>query len=128
MISSKSTPKPGEGSNAWLIKILTGLLVILILGIHFIVNHITGGLNGLMTYNEIVSYYARNPIIPIMEGLFVTVVVTHSLLGLRSVLLDLKLSRKTLSTVNWLFLLGGAAFIIYGIGLIVVIVIRGSQV
>ena len=127
MNSSVSVPKSGEGSNAWLIKIITGVLVIIILGIHFVVNHTLGSRGGLLTYEGIVQYYANNPIIPIMEILFVSFVVTHALLGLRSIILDLKPSEKTLKTINRVFVVVGAAFILYGIGLIAVIVYRGMQ-
>ncbi|MCU0489510.1 MAG: hypothetical protein MUE67_11230 [Anaerolineales bacterium] len=126
MIETKSVPKSGEGSGLWLIKILTGALVIIILAVHFWVNHLLGSMAGLLTYEEVVAYYAKNLFIPIMEGLFVTVVVSHSLLGLRSIILDMHPSRKTLSIVNWAFLIGGAGFIIYGIWLITVIVGRAA--
>lgn len=126
MIETKSVPKSGEGSGLWLLKILTGALVIVILAIHFWVNHLLGSMAGLLTYEEVVAYYTKNLFIPIMEGLFVTVVVSHALLGLRSIILDMHPSPKALSVVNWVFLIGGAGFIIYGIWLITVIVGRGA--
>lgn len=128
MINSKSVPKSGEGSGLWFLKILTGLLVIVILAIHFTVNHMLGSMAGLLTYEEVVQYYATHLIIPIMEGLFVTIVVTHSLLGLRSIILDMKPSRGTLKLLDIVFVIGGAGFIIYGLWLIVVIVQQGMSV
>jgi succinate dehydrogenase / fumarate reductase, membrane anchor subunit len=128
MNTTKSMPKSGESSNAWLIKILSGILIIIILGVHFVVNHTLGSRGGLLTYEGIVLYYAKNPIIPIMEILFVTFVVTHALLGLRGIILDLKPSAKTLKTVNWVFWVVGVGFVLYGIGLIAVIVYRGMQI
>jgi len=128
MINSKSVPKSGEGSGLWFLKILTGLFVIIILAIHFTVNHMLGSMAGLLTYEEVVQYYATHLIIPIMEGLFVTIVVTHSLLGLRSIILDMKPSRGTLKLLDIVFVIGGAGFIIYGLWLIVVIVQQGMSV
>lgn len=126
MISTPSAPKSGEGSGLWFLKILSGLLVIVILVIHFTVNHMLGSKGGLMTYEDVVAYYASHLIIPIMEILFVSIVVPHALLGLRSIILDLKPSRKALKVINWLFVVFGAGFIIYGIWLILVIVSHGA--
>ncbi len=118
-------PKSGEGSGLWLLKIVSGLLVIIILVVHLTVNHMLGSMGGLLTYEEVVRYYASHPIIPIMEILFVIFVVSHALLGLRSIVLDLKPSRKSLRTINWILLVVGAGFILYGITLVMVIVNRG---
>lgn len=121
----KSVPKSGEGSGLWFLKIVSGLLLIIILAIHFIVNHMLGSQGGLLTYEEVVKYYATNLIIPFMEILFVTFVVTHALLGLRSIILDLKPKPGTLKAINWGMLVVGSGFVIYGIWLILVIVQRG---
>lgn len=128
MNSSQSVPKSGEGSGLWFLKILTGLLIIIILAVHFTVNHMLGSMNGLLTYEEVVQYYASHLIIPIMEILFVTFAVTHSLLGLRSIILDMNPSAKTLKTVNWLFVVVGAVAIVYGISLVLILVQRGMTV
>lgn len=123
-----SVPKSGEGAGLWLLKIVSGLLLVIILAVHFIVNHMLGSQAGLLTYEEVVLYYAKNLIIPFMEILFVTFVVTHALLGVRSILLDLKPKPATMKVINWGFLVVGLGFVIYGIWLIVVIVQRGMSV
>ena len=124
MLETTSPPKAGESFWLWFAKIVTGLLIIVILGIHFIVNHFLGE-KGLLTYADVVAYY-QNPIIPIMEIAFLAFVVSHSLIGLRSVILDLKPSRGVLSMINWLFSAIGVVSIGYGIWLIETIVSKGS--
>jgi len=118
-------PKTGEGAWLWFIKALTGVLVIVILFTHFIVNHFVAP-NGLLTYAEVLKYY-QNPIIPIMEILFVVFVVSHSLIGLRGIILDLKPSRSLLTAINWVFTAVGAVAIIYGVWLILTLVAKGAS-
>jgi succinate dehydrogenase / fumarate reductase membrane anchor subunit len=124
MYLGKSSPKSGENTWLWLIKIISGLLIIVILIVHFIVNHFIAE-GSLMTYSDIAVYYS-NPLIPLMEIAFLVFVVTHALLGLRSIILDLHPSRAVLGAVNWVFTIVGLASIVYGIWLIQVIVSRGS--
>jgi succinate dehydrogenase / fumarate reductase membrane anchor subunit len=101
----------------WLIKITTGVLLIVILAIHLTVNHMLGSANGLLTHSEVVAYYT-NWIVPIMEIFFLVFVVTHSLLGVRNIYLDFNPSKRALQTANWVLVLFGAGFIIYGTWLI----------
>ena len=117
-------PKSGEGAWLWLIKAISGALIIVILFIHLVVNHLVAP-NGLLSYADVLKYY-QNPIIPGMEILFVTLVVSHALIGLRGILLDLKPSRKLLTGINWLFALVGVVTIIYGIWLILTITAKGA--
>ena len=116
--------KSGENAWLWLAKIITGLLVIVLLLIHFIVNHFIGE-TGLLTYTDVVAYF-QNPIVPIMEICFLAVVVTHSLIGLRSILLDLKPSRGLLKVIDWLLVMVGFSAISYGVWLALTIVSIGS--
>ena len=120
MLATKSAPKSGEGMWLWLIKIVSGILIILLLLLHFIVNH-TGLIsiteNGLLTHEGVVQYYS-NPLIPAIEILFLIFVISHSLIGLRSIILDLKPSRSLLKVVNWGFIGLGAVAIVYGIWLV----------
>ena len=121
-IRNTSAPRSGENSWLWLVKIVTGPLLIILILIHFIVNHFIGQ-NGLLTYADVVAYYS-NPLIPLMEILFLATVVTHSLSGLRGIILDLKPSRGVLTAVDWLLALVGVAAVSYGAWLALVIASR----
>jgi succinate dehydrogenase / fumarate reductase membrane anchor subunit len=114
-----STSKPTENVWLWLLKIASGVLIIVILILHLIVNHFTAP-EGLLSYAEVVAYY-QNPLIPIMEGIFLVFVVVHSLVGLRSILLDLQPSRGVMSVIDSGLTLFGAAAILYGIWLLLAI-------
>jgi succinate dehydrogenase / fumarate reductase membrane anchor subunit len=119
-----TAPKAGENTWLWLIKIASGLLILTLLIVHYIVNHFAGE-QVLLTYSDILRYYA-NPLVPIMEGLFLVFVVAHALLGLRSILLDLHPSRPVLRAINGAFSLVGAVSIVYGIWLLVVVTLRAG--
>ena len=124
MLDASSGPKSGEGVWLWLTKIITGLFIIIILIIPFVVNHLVAA-GGLLTWADVVKYY-QNPIIPIMEIGFLAFVVSHSLIGLRSIILDLKPTRSLVNVVNWLFTAIGIGAVIYGIWLIFAIVAQGN--
>jgi succinate dehydrogenase / fumarate reductase membrane anchor subunit len=124
--SSVSGPRPGENTWIWLIKIVTGPLLLIVLGLHFTVNHYLGSMSsGLMTYDDVIRYF-QNPIIPAIEILFLVTVVTHSLIGLRGIVLDMNPSRNVLSIVTWLLVVLGVSSVGYGIWLALTIASQGS--
>lgn len=115
--SSSLTPaRPQETVTAWLIKIATGPLLVVLLLVHLIVNHYTGSSNGLMSYADVVRYF-NNPWVVAMEVTFLACVVTHSLLGLRAIILDLHPSPKSMGIINALMWVVGVGSVIYGIWL-----------
>lgn len=118
-----SAPRSGETTWLWLLKITTGPLLVILLGIHLVVNHFTAQ-GGLLTYADVVAYY-QNPIIPIMEILFLASVVTHSLTGLRGILLDLKPARSALRIIDAVLVIAGVGVVIYGTWLALVIASKG---
>lgn len=122
-MDSSYQPKSGEGTGLWLAKIITGLLIIVILVIHFIVNHLAAE-TGLLSYADVVKYY-QNPVIVVMEIAFLIFVVSHALMGVRSVILDLKPSRSFLRVLDGVFVLVGAGAMVYGIWLALTIASRG---
>ena len=124
MAEITSKQSSSENSWVWLIKIVTGLLIVVILIVHLIVNHMLGTEGGLLTFADVVQYY-QNPIIPIMEAAFLICVVAHSLIGLRGIIIDLNPSPKTLNGVTWLLTGLGVVSIIYGIWLLMAIVAQG---
>jgi succinate dehydrogenase / fumarate reductase membrane anchor subunit len=123
--SPVSELRPGENTWIWLIKIVTGPLLIIVLGLHLAVNHYLGTMaSGLMTYEDIIQYY-QNPIIPTIEIIFLVTVVTHCLIGLRGIILDTNPSRNVLSIVTWLLVILGVSSVGYGIWLAVAIASQG---
>lgn len=121
-----SQPRPGETTWLWLVKIVTGPLLVIVLGLHFTVNHYLGSMSsGLMTYDDVIRYF-QNPIIPAIEILFLITVVTHCLIGLRGIVLDMNPSRAVVSVVTWLLAMLGVSSVVYGIWLALVIASKGS--
>ena len=122
-IQSVSTPRSGEGTWLWLFKIVTGILLVVLLFIHLMVNHFLNQ-HGLMNYADIVAYY-QNPIIPIMEVCLLAAVVFHSLTGLRGIILDLKPALGLLKVIDGVLVTIGVVAVVYGIWLVTVIASRG---
>jgi len=106
-----------ESTGLWMAKTIAGLLIIVLLGIHFVVNHLVAP-GGLLSYADVLKYY-QNPIIPSMEGFFLVFVVSHALLGLRSILLDLNFKPSLQRGLDILLVVLGSAATIYGIWLLI---------
>ena len=124
--NTRSGPRPGENTWIWLIKIVTGPLLLLVIALHFTVNHYMGSMSsGLMTYEDIVAYY-QNPLIPAIEIVFLVTVVAHSLIGLRGIILDMNPSRRLLNAVTWLLVVFGVFSVGYGVWLALAIASQGS--
>ena len=122
-MESPTLKKNTENGILWLCKVVAGLVIILLLGIHYLVNHLIYP-NGLLSYSDIIKYYT-NPIIPIMEFVFLVIVLAHAALGVRSIFLDLNPSVKSLRIINRIINFMVTCAGIYGIWLIILIVRRG---
>jgi succinate dehydrogenase / fumarate reductase membrane anchor subunit len=120
MLYEKSAPKSGENVWLWLLKILSGLAIVVLLAVHLIVNHLVAE-GGLLSHAEVVAYYT-NPWIVFMEAAFLLVVVSHSLVGLRSIILDLKPSRAVLRIIDFAFVVIGVTSSVYGLWLLQAVV------
>ncbi|MBN1149267.1 MAG: hypothetical protein JXA78_18545 [Anaerolineales bacterium] len=117
MMATESAPKPGEGVWLWLIKIISGGLIIVFLVTHFTINHFTGTAGGgLLTFREVIQLYT-SPGYLILEILFIIIVIAHALIGFRSVILDLNPARSTMAVVDWILVILGVGSIVYGIWL-----------
>jgi succinate dehydrogenase hydrophobic anchor subunit len=116
---------PREDFLIWGIKIFAGLFIIILLGIHFVINHLVAP-EGLLTYTDILAYY-QIPIVPIMEIGFLIFVVVHALLGLRSILLDLHLPVKLANLFDAAFFVTGIIMITYGAWLVIKVAQLGNS-
>jgi len=92
-VSRPAQSQPGHGgTTAWLLQVVSGVLLIVLLGAHIVAQHfIVRG--GLRDYAQVVSYLA-NPAVIVIESLFVVVLIWHAMLGLRAVLLDFGFGRR----------------------------------
>ena len=111
-----------EKSRLWFVKVLAGLLIIFFMTLHMIVNHLVAP-EGLLSYQDVLDYY-QNPIIPIIEILFLITVIAHCLLGLRSIILDLNPAAGLMKKLDVGLLLLGLISAIYGILLVIIITSR----
>ncbi len=112
----QSTPKPGETFWLWFLKIVSGVLILFVLGVHLTVNHFLAP-EGLLSRAEVIAYF-QNPLVILMEGAFLLLVVAHSLLGLRSILLDMNPSEGVRRALDFILLLFGLGVSMYGLWLL----------
>jgi succinate dehydrogenase / fumarate reductase membrane anchor subunit len=111
-----AAPRARENSWLWLAKVLSGVLVLGLLLVHLVVNHFVAQ-GGLLTYADVLAYYA-NPLIPLMEGVFLLLVVTHALLGVRGILLDLELAPALIRVLDGALVAVGVGAVGYGVWLL----------
>ncbi|MBP6788362.1 MAG: hypothetical protein KA170_12285 [Candidatus Promineofilum sp.] len=113
-LEEMATRRDRSGS-LWLVQAFSGLLLVFILGAHMIAHHfIVEG--GLRNYQQVLEYVA-NPVVFIIEVLFVILAVIHALLGVRAIVIDLRPSAAAVRVVNWVLLVVGAVTIGYGLWL-----------
>ncbi len=104
-----------RSGSLWLVQAFSGLFLVFILGAHMIAHHfIVEG--GLRDYQQVLDYVA-NPVVFVIEVLFVILGVVHALLGVRAIITDLRPSAGTLRVVNWALALFGLVAIGYGLWL-----------
>ncbi|MFN2224532.1 MAG: hypothetical protein PVH65_11660 [Chloroflexota bacterium] len=119
-ITSEQTPKKktiqrNSATTVWIIQAISGLLLILLLGLHMIAHHfIVDG--GLRTYQDVLDYIS-NPVIFILEVLFLIVVTPHAMLGLQGIVLDLGPSKRAERVIGWVFWILMIVVLAYGIWL-----------
>ncbi|MFQ5341490.1 MAG: hypothetical protein ACE5F6_08075 [Anaerolineae bacterium] len=101
-------------SFVWLLQAASGVLLVILILLHMIVQHFTAG--ELLTYEDVVAYLS-NPVVFALETLFLITVTFHALAGVRSVALDLGLNDhqdRRLTRVLWVV---GTLMVVYGIGI-----------
>jgi succinate dehydrogenase / fumarate reductase membrane anchor subunit len=118
MMTSATVTQKKKASRAitvWITQVITGLLLIIVLTLHMISHHfIVEG--GLRNYQQVLAY-VQNPLIFVLELVFVVIATGHALLGVRAVILDIGLSERAKRTLNWVLAIIGAITLVYGIWL-----------
>jgi succinate dehydrogenase hydrophobic anchor subunit len=115
---------PGHRSRTWKATAGSGVALLVLVTVHMVAHHfVVEEVGGLRTYAQVLDYIA-NPIIFVIEILFLVVVTTHAMLGLRSVLFDFGLSTRAKRMVARGLLVLGIVTVAYGVTLISVLASR----
>ena len=109
-----------KASWSWLWQVFTGVALLVLLGLHFIANHFIAK-GGLRDFADVVSYL-RNPIILVLEVLFLVVVTTHAMLGVRAIVMDFGLSDRAEKRLSQALTALGVLTVGYGLWLTWVII------
>lgn len=113
--SKKKTIERDSATGVWIIQAITGVLLIVLLGLHMIAHHfIVEG--GLRTFQDVIDYIS-NPVIFVLELLFLIVVTPHAMLGLQGIVLDLGPSKSAERVIIWVFRILMVLVLGYGIWL-----------
>jgi len=111
--------EPGATSS-WLWQVITGVGLVILLGLHLIANHFIAK-GGLRNFAEVLAYI-RNPIFLVLEVLFLVVVATHAMLGVRAILMDFGLSDRAEKRLSRALTAVGILTVGYGLWLTWVII------
>ena len=113
---SKSTSgRRDSATSIWIVQAVSGLLLILLLGLHMIAHHFVVE-GGLRTYQDVIDYISH-PAVFVLEVLFLIVVTPHAMFGLQGIVLDLGPSESAQRTIVWVFRILTVLVLGYGIWL-----------
>ena len=107
--------RPRTPSWAWFWQAFTGIGLIVLLALHMVAHHLVAE-GGIRDFAGVVEYL-RNPIIVVLEVLFLITVTAHGLLGVRAIVFDLGLSARAERRVSWGLAVIGCVTVGYGIWL-----------
>ena len=104
-----------KASSTWYWQIFTGVALVLLLGLHFIANHFIAT-GGIRDFADVVSYL-RNPIVLVLEVLFLIVVAIHAMLGVRAIVIDFGISSQAEKHLSQALTVIGLLTVGYGLWL-----------
>lgn len=116
--SGRPAPPGGRTTRVWWWTIGTGAALLVLATVHMVAHHfVVEEVGGLRTYAQVLDYIS-NPIILVIESLFLVSVTIHAMLGLRSVLFDFDLGQRARVRVDRGLVVLGALTVAYGFFLI----------
>ena len=122
---ARAATAPGTTrSRTWAWTAGSGVALLVLVTIHMVAHHfVVDSVGGLRSYEDVLDYIA-NPVMFVLESLFLVTVTTHAMLGLRSVLFDFGLSARAKRRTDRTLTVLGALTIAYGFLLIGVLASR----
>jgi succinate dehydrogenase hydrophobic anchor subunit len=111
-------------SRTWRATAYSGAALLVLVTVHMVAHHlVVEEVGGLRTYAQVLDYIS-NPVMLVIEILFLVVVTTHAMLGLRSVLFDFGLSLRAKRVATRGLMVLGIVTVAYGVTLIGVLASR----
>ncbi len=111
-------------SRSWAWTAGSGVALLALVTIHMVAHHfVVRSIGGLRSYRDVLAYVG-NPVIFVIESLFLVVVTIHAMFGLRSVLFDFGLTERTKRLVDRGLQVLGALTMAYGFVLLGVLASR----
>jgi succinate dehydrogenase / fumarate reductase membrane anchor subunit len=104
-----------KAPSTWYWQVLTGIALLVLLGLHFIANHFIAT-GGIRDFADVVSYL-RNPIVLVLEVLFLIVVTIHAMLGVRAIVIDFGISSQAEKRLSQALTVIGVLTVGYGLWL-----------
>lgn len=125
MEQTRTTQEPQSATLGWILQAGSGIMLLLLLGLHMIAHHfvVEGGLRG---YEQVLAYVG-NPVILVIEMLFLVVVSYHAMVGVRNIIFDLGLTESQERSVTIVLTLLGLVMVVYGVFLAVTLFSRAQM-
>ncbi len=126
MATVQTRPRPserrelrgGKSTRVWWWTVGTGAALLVLVTVHMVAHHfVVEEIGGLRTYRQVLEYIG-NPVIFVIESLFLVAVTIHAMLGLRSVLFDLDLGPRARRRIDRLLTVLGVLTAAYGFFLV----------
>ena len=108
----------GGRPRTWLSTAFSWMAQLVLVTVHMVAHHfVVEQVGGLRTYRQVLEYIG-NPVIVVLEAVFLVVVTWHAMLGLRAVALDLDLPPGLAHLVRPGVVVLGVVTVVYGLVLI----------
>ena len=117
-------PRRGGQTRIWRATAFTGVGLLVLVAAHMVANHfVVESVGGLRTYRQVLDYIS-NPVMLVVEVLFLLFVTVHAMLGLRSVLFDLTGSERHRAWIDRGLVGLGVLTVAYGLVLVLTLASR----
>lgn len=105
----------------WYVQRVTGAALVVLLILHFWVEHFTAGVRqGGLTFEVVQQRFFHNPWFVAVDLAFLLVALTHGLIGLRNILFDsVRLTDRTRAATSVLLLVVGLTVAYWGVDALV---------
>ncbi|WP_263730036.1 hypothetical protein [Cellulomonas sp. SG140] len=115
--------EPGRrgGGWGWILQVVTGAALLVLVVVHLVAQHFVVSAPGGLRDRASVLVYLGNPVIVVIESLFMLTVTWHALLGVRSILFDLVLGPRARRRVTVGLTALGVVTLGYGFWMIAVL-------